>query len=922
MRRLSPAVLALTVAVVAGSTARAQVVLVPGPPTVVSRNPKDMAAADFNGDGIDDAAVCSPLSNKVSILLGDADGVFRPGLDFPMGRSPKGIVARDLNQDGLPDIAVASPLVAKGVFIAYGVGNGTFQTPFPTTASRYTNDLAAGNMDKQNGLDLFALTRLNSSFALLLNQGGNRGFAVGGNFKVGKGPKHIVAKDVNGDGFDDIITLNTRSAGSDDASVLINNGLGSFATPNQFLVGANGKDLVVVDVNSDGAPDIIVLNGATTVNGIGHILRVHVLLNQTTLQAGRVVGTGIFIQTTPVALTCPTSLGGVPIACIPSAIAAADFDQDGFTDFAVDFVTEPEEPQTVVQTSGLVSAYSGNGDGSFDFATQITIGSQPTGLVTGDFTGDGFPDLAVGEQLDSDVRILRSVKPALRANSFPCNVGTQCDSNHCVDNVCCDSAVCPAGQFCNIPGSKGVCSPPGDPGSTCAEGQQCASPSFCVDGYCCSTSSCPDGQYCNTGDCAPPSVTGTQCNDDPQCSSGFCTDGFCCGVDRCPAGQYCNIPGVEGQCSEPAPVGAPCAVSGQCQSTFCVDGACCGVDSCPAGESCNVPGAEGVCHVLPTATATATATVTPTRTPTSTLTPTPQPNGASCSAGTQCVSLACADGVCCDLPAGTAECPTGQRCNITGSLGTCAPPKNIGGECTQDSDCTTGNCDPSTVPPRCAVAKTSTPTATRTPTPTATPLANGDNCLTGPQCASGNCLDGVCCDSAGCPQDQFCNVPGSEGTCATPRPEPGQSCDPNATDPCDPGFFCNPDNPDDPVCCETETCPEGDRCDIFGFMGQCAPPLPEGSECEDNLDCEPGLLCLRDPSPSTQYFCRVPPFPTPTLIPTPQPSVTAGIRVQTSRSGGCSISDEPSRSGVWLLALPLVLWVRRRYAPQAAARQE
>ncbi len=45
----------------------------------------------------------------------------------------------------------------------------------------------------------------------------------------------------------------------------------------------------------------------------------------------------------------------------------------------------------------------------------------------------------------------------------------------------------------------------------------------------------------------------------------------------------------------------------------------------------------------------------------------------------------------------------------------------------------------------------------------------GGECQSSSICqASLPCTDGVCCDSPSCPSGQFCNVPGSEGTCATP----------------------------------------------------------------------------------------------------------------------------------------------------------
>jgi hypothetical protein len=71
-----------------------------------------------------------------------------------------------------------------------------------------------------------------------------------------------------------------------------------------------------------------------------------------------------------------------------------------------------------------------------------------------------------------------------------------------------------------------------------------------------------------------------------------------------------------------------------------------------------------------TATATGTATSTSTATATATDTPTagPVPQGGACSTPSQCSTLNCADGVCCD----TACDQPGEQCNLPGQVGTCA----------------------------------------------------------------------------------------------------------------------------------------------------------------------------------------------------------------------------------------------------------
>jgi len=189
------------------------------------------------------------------------------------------------------------------------------------------------------------------------------------------------------------------------------------------------------------------------------------------------------------------------------------------------------------------------------------------------------------------------------------------------------------------------------------------------------------------------------------------------------------------------------------------------------------------------------------------------------------------------------------------------------------------------------------------------------------QCEPGyfcNPDDHVCCDLLHCPSGSSCRVPGSEGQCTLlpPTPTPlrdlGQRCTSPAQ--CKSGF-CT-----DSTCCSSEGCPEGERCDIYGFEGDCSSPLGANEPCNKNTDCLDPLLCL-PAGPGGSLICYPAPTPTEGLPETPVPTVTPKVILNTSSGGGCSIGDRNESTGLWLmLSLPLVLWMRRYSLQHAVSR--
>src|ERR1700758_1487192 len=79
----------------------------------------------------------------------------------------------------------------------------------------------------------------------------------------------------------------------------------------------------------------------------------------------------------------------------PDAVISADFNGDGFADLAV-----------ANQTSNNISVLLGTGTGSFGVTTNFPISRFPNSIISADFNGDGFADLAVATGTTGYISIL------------------------------------------------------------------------------------------------------------------------------------------------------------------------------------------------------------------------------------------------------------------------------------------------------------------------------------------------------------------------------------------------------------------------------------------------------------------------------------------------------------------------------------
>ncbi|MEG4069894.1 DUF4347 domain-containing protein, partial [Microcoleus sp. Pol11C2] len=365
----------------------------------------------------------TPLVFEAEVLAGYEYVLnsFGAATNFPITSSLRKVATGDFNKDGNIDLALAST-GPNSVSIALGDGTGKFGTAsyFNTNppSSLNTWSVAVEDFNKDGNSDLVTANNATNNVSLLLGNGDGT-FGTATYFGVGSRPYTVAVGDFNGDGNSDLATANQTS---NDVSILSGNGNGTFGAANNLSVGSTPSFVLVGDFNKDGKSDFATANsGSTTVsivlqNADGTF---GIATNFTVGNSPNYIALGDFNGDTIPDLATSNGSSNVSILLgtgTGSFSAATNFGV-GTEPLAIasgDFNADGKvDLATANNGSGNVSVLFGSGNGSFGTATNLTVGTNPQGIVVGDFNKDGLSDLATANFGSYNVSVLLNTKPVV-----------------------------------------------------------------------------------------------------------------------------------------------------------------------------------------------------------------------------------------------------------------------------------------------------------------------------------------------------------------------------------------------------------------------------------------------------------------------------------------------------------------------------
>lgn len=407
----------------------------------VSTDPRAIRFGDLDDDGATDVVVANYGANSLSIRLGNGDGTFQPQFVIPTGMGPESLALGDVDLDGDLDIVVCNNLNASQPFdqitVHLNTGNGTFGAGTTwTTGARGARDIRLADVNNDGDLDAVVVHQTSNNVSVMLGTvapaGSASNFGAPAIYGVGTRPFSLAVADMGTpegasataalqpDGNLDIVVVNS---GDDSVTVLYNGftptgtapagtsfgraeayPLGGTIQPNvqamltpppstppaYVRTNVEPRGVVVIDINMDGALDIVTVDQGTDSISILHANAA----NRTTNPIRSFYPNPIHQGGNNACTSLNVRLGvddTQPIGGMNTGAGDPNTVRKWFIPRDYRYVTAP--------TNGKV-----NNIGSPQVV--IPVGSIPQFISVADMNVDGRPDLVVGSFGSADITIL------------------------------------------------------------------------------------------------------------------------------------------------------------------------------------------------------------------------------------------------------------------------------------------------------------------------------------------------------------------------------------------------------------------------------------------------------------------------------------------------------------------------------------
>ncbi|MEP4599140.1 MAG: LamG-like jellyroll fold domain-containing protein, partial [Cyclobacteriaceae bacterium] len=361
--------------------------------------PNELVIADFDGDGLDDIALCNTGLEEV-VVYGNSSSTgslsFTAAAGLTMTDDPVYVTAVDLNNDGLPDLVAAGTDNFDGTFsiksflnTSAGSGSFSFTAGQNYELSSIPNHVEAADMDGDGLDDIVVTVGVSNHFSIFRNTSSGSTVSFATRFDVSTSntyPNDLALSDLDLNGKTDILIVNSSS---DNIEIFRNNstvGVLDFTSITQYATGSSPWNLVVDDFNADGYEDVAVSQIGT---------------NSIRVFENLASGPGSLILGVVSNITTPTAT---------RLITSGDLDNDGRPEIVA--VDNNGNILSVLENTTVDNASTSSAI-TFSTVVELSAENKSRGIGIADFTGNGVNDIAVVSNTTGNLLVLENSLPVV-----------------------------------------------------------------------------------------------------------------------------------------------------------------------------------------------------------------------------------------------------------------------------------------------------------------------------------------------------------------------------------------------------------------------------------------------------------------------------------------------------------------------------